>query len=119
GRLSPLRPCGSTALYRGAPPPAIAPPPQIDPVILRADQATDITADFVADPFCHTAGGAHVLFFEIWNRADGRGEIACADSSDLTTWRYGGVVLREPFHLSYPCVFADGGDIFMIPETRA
>ena len=32
--------------------------------------------------------------------------------------RDGAIVLREPFHLSYPQVFAWQGHIYMIPETR-
>ena len=33
------------------------------------------------------------------------------------SWSYGGVALREPFHLSYPCVFWDNGTPYMIPEV--
>jgi hypothetical protein len=33
-------------------------------------------------------------------------------------WTYGGVVLREPFHLSYPMIVESGQDIYLVPETR-
>jgi hypothetical protein len=58
------------------------------------------------------------LFFEVVNIAVDRGEIAYATSSDGLQWTYGAVVLREPFHLSYPQVFEAEGAIWMIPETR-
>jgi hypothetical protein len=112
-----LQSCWSIGLYRGAAPLALAPHGP-NPVVLRGEDVTDVSSDFVADPFQLTAGGTHFLFFEIWNRARQRGEIACAASRDLSAWQYDRVVLSEPFHLSYPCVFASGSDIFMIPETR-
>lgn len=117
-QLAPLQARWSIGLYRGDHPLSLAPHPGVAPVILGWDHVTDVVADFVADPFCHRVGSAHVLFFEVWNRTRSRGEIACASSADLMTWRYDGVVLREAIHLSYPCVFASGPDIFMIPETR-
>lgn len=45
--------------------------------------------------------------------------IGLATSVDTRTWRWDGVVLREPFHLSYPCVFTHGGHLYMIPESTA
>jgi len=117
-QLAPLRPRWSIGLYRGDDPLSIAPVDNVDPVILRAEDVADVAADFVADPFCHTVGDTHVLFFEVWNRTRERGEIGSAISADLLTWSYDGIVLSEGFHLSYPCVFASGNDIFMVPETR-
>lgn len=40
-----------------------------------------------------------------------------ASSSDGHRWTYRGIVLREPFHLSYPHVFAWDGEVYMVPET--
>lgn len=117
-QLAPLQERWSIGLYRGVDPWSIAPEPGVDPRIVTAETITDVAADFVADPFCHVVGDRTYLFFEIWNRERAKGEIACASSPDLTEWRYEGVALREPFHLSYPCVFAASGELFMIPETR-
>ena len=47
-----------------------------------------------------------------------RGEIAHATSRDGAAWTYRSVVLREPFHLSYPQVFEWDGAIYMVPESR-
>ncbi len=57
------------------------------------------------------------MFFEVFNGATARGEIGLASSRDGLVWEYGGLVLREPFHLSYPYVFRSGNDYYMIPET--
>ena len=108
----------SIALYRGASPLALAP---IDPrgrPALTAKDVTDVPALCVADPFLLQRPDTLYLFFEVMNRATDRGELAYATSDDGLAWRYGGVVLREPFHLSYPQVFEWQGRLLMVPETR-
>ena len=57
------------------------------------------------------------MFIEVKNAETRHGEIALARSSDGVAWRYDSVVLREPFHLSYPHVFKTGGRYYMTPET--
>jgi hypothetical protein len=57
------------------------------------------------------------MFFEVMNRERGRGEIGWATSSDWRSWVYQRIVLREPFHLSYPSVFKWNDHWLMIPET--
>lgn len=85
---------------------------------ITADDVTDVPARFVADPFLWPAPeGGWLLFFEILNAANERGEIGLSFSPDGRTWTYRGVVLREPFHLSYPLVFAWDGAHYMLPET--
>jgi hypothetical protein len=87
-----------------------------NPVITAAD-VDDADAAFVADPFMVREDGTWHMFFEILNLENGRGEIAHADSVDGLRWHYRGVVLREPFHLSYPLVVKWESRYFMIPET--
>ncbi|MBL8152254.1 MAG: hypothetical protein JNN15_20205, partial [Blastocatellia bacterium] len=58
------------------------------------------------------------MFFEALNSETERGEIAYSTSIDCVNWSYGSVVLQEPFHLSYPQVFAHNQEIYMLPETR-
>jgi hypothetical protein len=58
------------------------------------------------------------MFFEVEETIDGKGVIAVATSDDGFRWIYDRVVLREPFHLSYPYVFEWRGDFYMIPESR-
>jgi hypothetical protein len=91
-------------------------PGTANPVLTRRS-VDDVRAGFVADPFLVEAGGAWHVFFEVFDLDRGKGEIAHADSPDGRSWSYRGVVLREPFHLSYPFVFEWDGAHFMIPET--
>jgi len=85
--------------------------------ILSASSVTDAKASFVADPFMVRADGTWHLFFELMNAGSGRGEIGLASSQDAANWTYKQIVLREPFHLSYPYVFAWDAEYYMIPET--
>lgn len=81
--------------------------------------ARDVTtpkALFVADPFLAKGGDGWHLFFELMPRDTLRGVIGVAHSTDLRTWTFGGTVLEEPFHLSFPFVFQWNGDWFMMPE---
>ena len=104
-------------IYVGPSPLALA-PAQVAQPVLTARDVTDVPGQCVADPFLLRRGEVWYLFFEVLNSATGRGEIAYATSRDGFTWTYGAVVLREPFHLSYPQVFAWEDEIYMIPETR-
>ncbi len=108
----------SIGLYTGPSPLALAPRTTPDRPVLTAEDVTDLDAFGVADPFFLQADGLYYLFFEVLNRTTDRGEIAYATSRDGLAWQYGAVVLREPFHLSYPFVFTHGDACFMIPETR-
>lgn len=85
--------------------------------ILTAASVLDAPAEFVADPFCVQHAGIWHLFFEFMNRRTGKGEIGWATSSDLLQWEYGGTALSEPFHLSYPAIYREGSDLWMVPET--
>jgi hypothetical protein len=85
--------------------------------VLTSKQITDIPVSTVADPFMCRVDGMWYLYFEVMNRLSRRGEIAFATSRDGFRWRYQGVVLREPFHVSYPQVFRWRDDFYMIPES--
>lgn len=108
----------SVAVWTGPSLSALAPPGDDRPSLTARD-VTDVEAGAVADPFLMVVDGRWHLFVEVWNLAAGRGEIAHATSADEgRTWTYDAVVLREPFHLSYPHVFEAGGAIYMVPESR-
>lgn len=85
--------------------------------VLEAKHVTDAPALFVADPFLIRTDGRWLMFFEVLNGATNRGEIAYASSVDGIRWQYGQLVLREPFHLSYPQVFRSDDTWYMIPES--
>src|SRR5258708_32646460 len=87
-----------------------------NPVLTHTD-VTDVSASFVADPFMIRAGSYWYMFFEVMNKDRGLGEIGLATSENALEWDYCRIVLREPFHISYPYVFRKNGRIFMVPET--
>lgn len=98
----------------------LAPSLQANNPVLTGAVVTDAPAAYVADPFMlRRADGGWWMFFEILNRRSRRGEIALASSPDGFRWDYQRVVLKEPFHLSYPFVFEWEGHHYMIPETAA
>jgi hypothetical protein len=91
--------------------------PAVRNPVLTAAQVTDVPATFVADPFMIQVHQTWYMFFEIYQTQWQRGVIGLATSRDGWHWRYAGVVLQEPFHLSYPYVFTWQDDYYMVPET--
>jgi hypothetical protein len=110
----------SIAIYEGNGPFDVAPRPGATGPDLTAADVTDRAAVSVADPFLLRADGQWHLFFEIVTQAaTDRGSIGLATSSDGARFSYRGVVLDEPFHLSYPTVFEWQGERYMVPESAA
>ncbi|MBV8831196.1 MAG: hypothetical protein JO108_18435 [Acidobacteriaceae bacterium] len=71
---------------------------------------------FYADPFSLAEGGKRWVFFEDCEYRRDLGRISCAEIGP------GGIseaipVLERPYHLSYPCIFRDLGELYIIPET--
>ena len=85
--------------------------------VIRGSDVSDISSAFVADPFLLPYNDKYHLFFEIFSEITQRGEIACAESDNGLDWAYKGIVLQEPFHLSYPQVIRVGDEIYMVPES--
>lgn len=92
-------------------------PLAVNPVINYND-ITDASTIAVADPFMVKNGSAWYMFFEVINEDSGRGEIGLAISEDAIKWQYEKIILKEPFHLSYPYVFESNGTYYMIPESE-
>lgn len=72
--------------------------------------------EFWADPFIFNYRDDNYIFFENYNYSSKIGKISCGrikDSElvDIT------VVLDLDYHLSYPFIFEENGDIFLMPET--
>jgi hypothetical protein len=104
----------SIAIYRGTSPLTLSG----TGVVITGSDVTEVDAASVADPFLVRRDSRWFLFFEVIPRANHRGGvIAVAESEDAVHWRYGGVVLREPFHLSYPHVFEWEREMYMTPES--
>ena len=72
---------------------------------------------FQADSFLFVKGSDLFLFYEL-QHWDDPGCIAMVKTSDLKHWSTPIIVLKEPFHLSFPFVFEDHGSIYMIPESQ-
>jgi hypothetical protein len=108
----------SIGLYKGPSPFCLTLCSDSPNCAITAAAITDVPAAFVADPFL-VRGDELYMFFEIMNAETGRGEVGFASSHDGLAWSYGGAVLREPFHLSYPQVFRAASDYWLVPESRA
>ncbi|MDR7130555.1 hypothetical protein J2X69_002911 [Algoriphagus sp. 4150] len=74
--------------------------------------------EFWADPFLFEKDGVKYLFFERYKFDTG---IACISVGVLEDGKVSNVqdVIDDGTHMSYPNVFEDQGEIFMIPETCA
>jgi len=105
----------SISIYTGNSPFSLR--PAHDGPVLTKDDVTDIRAEFVADPFMLSRGKTWYMLFEVMNDESKLGEIGFATSNDGFDWTYQQIVLKEPFHLSYPYVFAWQDGYYMIPET--
>lgn len=106
------------AIYRGETPSQLKPWVDAPETVLTCKDVTDVKADFVADPFMIQKDDIWYMYFEVLNATSGLGEIGYATSANCIDWSYQKIILREDFHLSYPMVFENNGEIYMIPETR-
>ena len=112
-----LRQTWSIGLYRGTSPLDLHPAPEVPQPLLTGPDVTDLSCAFVADPFLVHHDSLWHLFFEAMDSRTRRGSIALATSPDTLHWTYRGVVLAEPFHLSYPYVVLYNGEFYMVPES--
>lgn len=74
---------------------------------------------FVADPFAVTWQGRTVVFFEELDHRVGKGVISAIEFNAQGPVGEIFTVLDEPWHLSYPFLIEDGGELWMIPERSA
>jgi hypothetical protein len=107
----------SIGIYTGESPVSLRPSPNVQNPVLTHAHVTDIAASFVADPFMVHENGIWYMFFEVLNAVTGLGEIGLATSPNATDWVYRQIVLKKPYHLSYPYVFQWQDDYYMTPET--
>lgn len=68
---------------------------------------------FYADPFLFKYNGVNYLFFEDYDGKKGAISYVTLDEGISQPKR----ALELPTHLSFPFVFEEGGEIYMIPET--
>jgi hypothetical protein len=93
-----------------------------------ADGAPDLTGfrwhesprgRFYADPFLFEKNGNIYCFFEDFDYAANRGRISCGQIEPDGSMPVIEPALEPDYHLSYPFVFEESGEIFMIPENSA
>jgi hypothetical protein len=73
----------------------------------------------LADPFMVKHQDTLYLFHEVVLKSSPYGKLAVSvyDAAN-DKWDFKSIVLEEPFHMSYPYVFSDGGEFYMIPESK-
>ena len=114
----PYRDYYAISIYSGRSPLELEPATGAQTPVLSRKDVTDVPAAYVADPFMIRVNGCWHMYFEVLREDVMKGVVGHATSLDGLTWNYHRVVLEEPFHLSYPCVFECDGDYFMIPESN-
>ena len=72
---------------------------------------------FYADPFLYAWSGKTFLFVEDYSDTTKKAVISAAEVAGHRLASAPVPVLERPYHLSYPLVFAEAEDIFMLPET--
>ncbi len=79
----------------------------------------DDGARYYADPFPFAQDGRRWVFVEEYPYATGRGVISAIEMDDRGPVGPPRVVIDQPYHMSYPQVFAWAGETWMVPETSA
>ena len=69
-----------------------------------------------ADPFLFERDGRSYLFAELYDRVKARGVLGCCELTDTGAGKWE-VIIEEPWHLSYPFIFQQGNDVYLIPES--
>lgn len=72
---------------------------------------------FWADPFVVCRNGVYYIFVEELFYETKKGAIAVITLTEDGRYSSSETVLSKDYHLSYPFLFEEGGDIYMIPET--
>lgn len=70
-----------------------------------------------ADPFFYEANDKLYVFFEVYDYKKKKGHISvgCLNGDDFS---FLGTALDTDYHLSFPFLFEDQGELFMLPETH-
>lgn len=74
---------------------------------------------FWADPFPIVVDGKSYVFIEELVYSENKGTICVITIDDKGNWSNPVKVLERPYHLSYPFLLEENGDLYMLPETAA
>ena len=72
---------------------------------------------FWADPFPYIKDGICYIFFEELTYSDKKGFLSVMTLYPDGSHSEPKVILKKDYHLSYPFLIEDGGELYMIPET--
>jgi folate-dependent phosphoribosylglycinamide formyltransferase PurN len=73
---------------------------------------------FWADPHVIKRENKYYIFFEEFIYTNNKGHISLIIMDENGDYNKSTVVLKRNYHLSYPFVFEDNGELYMIPETH-
>lgn len=73
--------------------------------------------EFWADPFIFNYNDENYIFFENYDYRTKKGKISCGKVVKNKLVEVGDV-LEKDYHLSYPFIYEENGDIFLMPETN-
>ena len=73
---------------------------------------------FWADPHALGIDSTLYIFIEEWIYKKNKGTINVLKISNSGELLSNSIILEKDYHLSYPFIFKDGNDLFMIPETK-
>ena len=73
---------------------------------------------YLADPFGLQRQGTTHVFVEAFDYRTKRAVIEHHELDANLVWQGRRTVLARPFHLSYPFLVEDGGEVFMVPESQ-
>lgn len=89
----------------------------INSTLFRLDPIKLPKNEFWADPFIIKYNDENYVFFENYNYKTKKGKISCGKISGNNLINIVDVLERD-YHLSYPYVFKEDGNIFLMPETN-
>ena len=95
---------------------AVAKHEKFSKALWRYKEVKNPRGRFFADPFVFSCAAGDYIFVEDYVYGDKKGRISClkAEGEECS---FVGVAIEEDCHMSFPFVFSEGGDIYMIPET--
>lgn len=73
---------------------------------------------YLADPFALRRGGNTHVFVEAFDYRTKHAVIEHHEFGARLDWQGKRTVLARPFHLSYPYLVEDSGEVFMVPESQ-
>lgn len=73
---------------------------------------------WLADPFLYEYDGQHYLFVEQYFNSKNRAGIGVYEIKDGNPIN-NSIIIDNPYHMSYPCVFFYKGNHYMIPESSS